>query len=396
MSSEPYSFIDRTERESVVYEDVSCYQDAPGLGSDLEVTILVKWGNQRDHDENLRMLGSLGWDITKGTALAPSPRDRHRYFGGFIVRTALDKDELSVNNVDMRAALQPTGVDFRQDGTTAYACGNRLLLTADGDADNIVATLDNPMFARLHSVAFNSDGERLLTASSSLDMVYELQAIDGEVVWSLDLWTETPHNVNTLGQSFYRKQEFGMTNFYLNPSSFDLKDNEQMRNAQCVVDDVSAYNGLGLATALTPVFINTIDYESDQIILATSFGKGEAWRIDRHNRQIEVVARGLGRPHGFHVESTTGYIISDTLRERVLLLSNDLKKEMIFDLSHLQGRKEGLEHSRWLQYTTEVESGLYCAVMTSRQVLTLFDPGKRLRRDITVDPDWGVQMVVPR
>jgi hypothetical protein len=252
------------------------------------------------------------------------------------------------------------------------------------------------MFARLHSVAFSEDGNRILTASSSLDMLYELRVEDGSVAWEMDLWAETPYNTNILGQSFYRSQKPETAGFLLNPSSFDLKDNEQLRDAKCVVDDPSVYKWLGLATALTPVFINGVDYENDDVILATSFGKGEAWRIDREGWQIEVLAKGLGRPHGLHVnKGTGGYLLSDTLKEKVIFLDEDLGQERVLDLSQLGERKEGIEKSKWLQYTTELEPGVYCAAMTSRQRLTLFSPNEKTRRDIAVDPDWGIQMVMP-
>src|SRR5690606_4335152 len=190
-------------------------------------------------------------------------------------RTALDIDVLSRETVEAQPTLQPTGVANRRDGMTVYACGNRLLLTPDGNIDNMTAAIDNPMFARLHSVALSNKGDKMLTASSSLDMLYELRVEDGSIAWEMDLWEETPYNTNILGQSFYRTQKPGTEGFLLNPSSFDLKDNEQLRDAECVVDDPSVYRWLGLATALTPVFINAVDYEDDANVLATSFGRGE-------------------------------------------------------------------------------------------------------------------------
>ncbi|MET0779740.1 MAG: hypothetical protein ABWY71_02800 [Candidatus Saccharimonadales bacterium] len=397
MSSELYTFTDRTDRVSRVYEDVSQYQYDPALGNDVEATILVKWDNQRDHDNNLRTLAHAGWNVARGNALAPSPRDRHRYFGGFIVRTTLDQNEISASTVEPEPALQPTGAATRRDGLTAYACGNRLLLSTDGSVNNVSAIIDNPMFARLHSVAFSHDGHRLLTASSSLDMIYEVSVADGEVMWSMDLWAETPYNTNILGQSFYREQTPETTGFVLNPSSFDLKDNEQLRGAQCVVDNPEAYKNLGLATALTPVFINTVDYEGEDTVLATSFSKGQAWKINRRSRQVEVVAKNLGRPHGLHTDSAvSGYLVTDTLGERAIFLNMDFEDEVVLDFSRLTDRKEGLENSAWMQYTSELKPGLYCAVMTSRQKLTLFDRQNKVRRDIDIDPDWGIQLVVPR
>lgn len=394
----PYTFIDKTERLSVVSEDIESYDYDSNLGNTIAATILVKWANQLEHDENLRFLATGGWDVRNGHALAPSPRERHRYFGGYIIHTVLDQDQIAHSSVETTPATQPSGVATRSDGTTVYATGNTLVVTPNGDFNNPLRQIENPMFARLHSVAFDADGRHVLTSASSLDMLYELDVENGEVVWSMDMWSDTPHNSNALGQHFFRSGDSLEGNFLHNPTSFELKDNETLRGALCVVDDPETYKSLGLATALTPVFLNSVDYDYDQtLILATSFSMGEAWRIRRPTKTVEVVARGLGRPHGLHTAlSGYGYVLSDTLNEKVSIFNRDFSRERVIDLSGLGDRKVKLEKAKWLQYTTELRDGLFCAAMTSRQSLTLFDIHARTRRDIFVDPDWGVQMVVPR
>ncbi len=89
-------------------------------------------------------------------------------------------------------------------------------------------------------------------------------------------------------------------------------------------------------------------------------------------------------------------MVTDTGNERSIFLTDDLKKELIVDLSTLQERKTGLEGSRWLQYVTRLDTNLYCAVIAPRQKITLFDPIKRVRRDIPFDPEWGIQLVARR
>lgn len=358
--------------------------------------MVIKWDNQRERDTKLKQLGSAGLGVQRGDTLIPSTRGGTRYFGGLILRASLEHDALLPDNVTAQPAVRPSGIDISADGNVAYACGNKLLISPDGDLSSASTTIENPMFARLHSAAFSRDGRKILTASSSLDMLYEMNVDSGDIEWSMDLWSETPYNRNDREQSFHRTPRSDSKNYLTNPASSDLEDDEALRGAECVISDPRAYDSLGLATGLIPVFINTVAYESDSVLLATSFSRGEAWRINREEREIEIVARNLGRPHGLHVDAATdGYFVSDTLKEQFVSLDKTLKNERVYDLSGLQDRKEGLEATRWLQYTTALQPSVYCAVMTARQKLTLFNTSRKTRRDIDVHPDWGMQMVVP-
>jgi hypothetical protein len=58
-------------------------------------------------------------------------------------------------------------------------------------------------------------------------------------------------------------------------------------------------------------------------------------------------------------------------------------------------RTKDLEYVKWLQYVTYLGDGIYCGAMTARQRLVLFNPDQKTRRDIKVEPEWGVQMVIP-
>ena len=390
-----YTFTDRSGRLNAETHSAAEYTDDPTLGRDIEVDILVKWTNQTYHDDNLRAMFTPNWDPVAGISRTNAWRHRNRYYDGLIVQATLDADYTDAQTVNrVTPALQPTGVDNRRDGLTAFACANSIFLSPDGDPSHITQTISHPTFARLHSVEFSPDGQRLLTASSSLDLVHEVDT-DGNVLWSFDAWEDTPFNTNKLGQTFFRSfANAPNTPALHNPDPVALKDEESLRGATCVLDDPDSYNSLGLPTNLTPVFINTASYGPDDKILVTSFHRGEAWAIDRRARQIDVVAKDMVSPHAFHqLPNNQGYMVTDTGNERLKLISNDLASEISIDFSGLTERKPGLEQSRWLQYTTYLGSNLYCAVIAPRQRLTLFDPVRRLKRDISFDPDWGIQLV---
>ncbi|HSW74423.1 MAG TPA: hypothetical protein VLG16_00990 [Candidatus Saccharimonadales bacterium] len=233
-----------------------------------------------------------------------------------------------------------------------------------------------------------------MTASSSLDLVHEID-LKGNLTWTLDLWRDTPFNANILGQKFYRSiLDAANTRALHNPDAKALKDDTNLRNATCVLDDPSAYDNLGLPTNLTPVFINTASYGNDNDILTTSFHRGEAWVINRDTGQITVAAKNMRNPHGMHKDSLLGgYMVTDTGHERSIFMTNDLRGELVIDFSTLQERKPGLEKSRWLQYVTRLSDNLYCAVIAPRQKITLFNPIQQTRRDISFDPEWGIQLV---
>lgn len=391
----PYELTDHTSRAWTERHDIRDYQTDPTLGQESEVTVLVKWTNQTYHDDNLRAMFTPNWDPVAGISRTNAWRHRNRYYDGLIVQANLGTDFLDSSNADtVRPALQPTGIDTREDGLTAFACADKVMLSPDGDPTRLASELGHPTFARLHSVEFSPEGARVLTASSSLDLVHEID-LHGDIVWTFDLWEDTPFNTNTLGQRFYRAMPTDANETMLhNPDPRILKDDESLRGAACVIDDPSAYDQLGLPTNLTPVFINTASYGSGNDILTTSFHKGEAWIISRDTGRIAIAASGMRNPHGMHRDPLLGgYIVTDTGHERSIFLTDDLRKELIIDLSTLQDRKAGLEQSHWLQYVTRLGDNLYCAVVAPRQKITLFDPVRRLRRDIPFDPEWGIQLV---
>lgn len=393
-----YEFSDHTERLQSDRHDILDYQEDPELGTGSAVNILVKWTNQTYHDDNLRTMFTHNWDPVAGISRTNSWRHRNRYYDGLIVQAGLDAEYLDSGNATIvQPALQPTGVDTREDGLTAFACADKLLFSPNGDPAFTTSEFGHPTFARLHSVEFSPDGERVLTASSSLDLVHELD-LHGNPIWTLDLWRDTPFNTNALGQKFYRSAADTTDLRALhNPDAKTLKDDESLRGSNCILDDPSAYDSLGLPTNLTPVFINTASYGHNNDILTTSFHRGEAWVINRNVGRVVVASKNMRNPHGLHQDPLLeGFMVTDTGHEHSIFLTDDLRRELVIDLSTLQGRKAGLEESRWLQYVTRLDINLYCAVIAPRQKITLFDPVRRVRRDIPFDPEWGIQLVAPR
>jgi len=387
-----YNIVDQSERLAVWEDDASGYQECNELGRDINATVLVKWDNQLYHDENFRAMFTDNWDRVNGLPKNQVGRHRNQYFSGFIVRASLDTEHLDAQNADYVAAVsQPTGYSTCGN-TVASAIGNQVVMSTLTDPGTPVHILDNPMFARLHDIDLHPDGTRLLTASSSLDLLYELD-LEGNILWTMDLWEID--NVNQRGQRFRRTIPEDPTSWLINPNPQELQNRPDYEGANCVLSDPEAYGRLGLPTGLIPVFVNSINYGyKPNEILVTSFFKGEGWKINRATGQIDVVAKGMDRPHALRRDPLLGgYMVSDTGHERVTFLSEDCTQEFTVDFANITGHKAGLEKVRWLQYTTRLADNTYCAILSSRQQIVLFDPLARLKRTITFDPNWGLQLV---
>lgn len=391
-----YNFVDTYNVENQSVQDVNNYTLDRDLGRGIGIVAVVKWTNQVYHDNYLRSLLSGGWDASLGLSNAPNNRARSRYYEGLIARSDLDTDSIQATDCDTTEMLQPTGFDHLADGSEVYASANCLVLQRLG-GNATARVIQNPWFARLHSAEFNEAGDRVLTASSALDVIYEVDIKDGKPSWSLDVWEETPLRQNIFGQSLYRHMPLSpcLGDAVLhNPDPLYLKDNDETRGATCVIDDPSVYRGLGLPTALMPAFVNSVSYGLEDTVLATSYQRGEGWVIDRANQVIKIIAKGMKRPHGLHLDPLLeGYMVTDTVGEKAIYLSSDLKRSLVIDFAHLPGMKPGLEKAGWLQYTTRIAPDTYCAVLTSRQMLVVFDPVRRLRREVAIDPQWGVQLI---
>ncbi len=374
--------------------DIETYTLNPELGRGLQATILVKWTNQLYHDENLRAMFTPSWDPVSGISKANAYRHRNQYYDGLIVKTSLDSDHIDADGADsVEHAVQPTGVARREDGLTAFACGDKIFLSATGKFSDSFKTIEHEDFARLHSVEFNQGGDKLLTSSSALDLVFELD-LDGNIVWKFDAWKNTPYNANTLGQTFFRSvEDVESGDVLLNPDPIELKEKTDMRGISCVIDDPKKYVSLGLPTNLTPAFINGASYGEGDDILVTTFHNGEAWIINRAGHDVAIVASEMGSPHGFNVFPGNGYVVTDTKAEKLRLLDTSLGSQKVIDFSNLKDRKPGLENAKWLQYTTQLDDNLFCSVMATRQRLVFFNPATKERREVSFDENWGIQLV---
>jgi hypothetical protein len=201
------------------------------------------------------------------------------------------------------------------------------------------ALISHRWFNHLHTVELTPESTLLIT-SAGIDLIVEV-SLEGEVLWH---W-------------------FGPEHGY---------------GAPAVLDDATDYRAIRRITSALPV-------DGDRV-LAALFHQGEVIAIDRRTGQSQTVLRGLVRPHGIH-RRPQGYIVSDTLGHRILLLDEALSvcSEIPFG-------------SQWLQDTISTSAGTYLALenvhidqapepgLTNR--IVELDCAGRPLRTLTIPPDY--------
>ena len=123
----------------------------PDLGKTDRVVGLVKWTNQKYHDENLRSIYLGDWNENSDTSKQNSERHRQQYYDGLIIDINLSNEFLDKKNSnDWINESQPTDIYIDNQGFI-IAANNRIISKNKLMGPNI-SEITNPWFARLHSM----------------------------------------------------------------------------------------------------------------------------------------------------------------------------------------------------------------------------------------------------
>jgi hypothetical protein len=215
-----------------------------------------------------------------------------------------------------------------------------------------VCAASHPWFNHLHSIDVTPRGTYLLTSAGS-DLIVEIDS-DGQVVWA---WFGPEHG--------YDAQPEGL------PVFFD-------RNAD--------YRLMRRATSEQAMHVTSAILLRDDMVLATLFHQGQLIAIDRGSGRASVKLTGLSKPHGIHRRGG-GFILSDTLGHRILLLNDKL-----------HCCSEIVHGSQWLQDTIVTTAGTYLTLENvhidqlpesglSNRLVELDASGVPLR-GVEVEPDY--------
>jgi hypothetical protein len=179
-----------------------------------------------------------------------------------------------------------------------------------------LTTTTHPWFNYLHSVDLTGSDTYLL-ASAGSDLIVEITPA-GEVVWA---WFGPDHGYATLPD--------GTAAFF---------------------DPAADYRPLRRATSEQAMHVTSAIRSSPETVLATLFHQGQLIAIDRSTGESTVKLGGLSKPHGIH-RRDGGFILSDTLGHRILLLDHELT--VCSEMSH---------GAQWLQDTIVTSAGTYLAL----------------------------------
>lgn len=157
--------------------------------------------------------------------------------------------------------------------------------------NEVIRRFQHPWFNELHSIDATPDG--FLVTSSGTDLIAELD-MQGRIVWEYFLFE------HGYGRSEYRLAE-----------SFRRSENYNRRHVP---------SNLGL-------HVNSAILVDRDTVLATVFRSNELVRINRRTSEIEVVLRGLRRPHSLRRRPHGGYLLSNTEAEEAILLDSELRRE---------------------------------------------------------------------
>ena len=210
----------------------------------------------------------------------------------------------------------------------------------------------HPWFNHLHSIVVTPHNTYLL-ASAGSDLIVEINS-DGQVVWT---WFGPEHG--------YDAQPEGT------PVFFD-------RNAD--------YRLMRRATSEQAMHVTSAALLGDDTVLATLFHQGQLIAIDRRSGRATAMLTGLSRPHGIH-RRDGGFILSDTLGHRILLLNDALTCSSQIAYG-----------SQWLQDTIATTAGTYLT-LENVHIDQLPEPGLTNRlveinasgtplRGVEVEPDY--------
>jgi len=266
----------------------------------------------------------------------------------------MDPDNLSFGFIDEIKIPVATGM-YYDSKRKALLCGSGECIRAVKHR-KIIKRYDYPFFNDIHSFSPTLDGN-LLVVSTGTDSIFE---------FSLDNFS---------------KPEW---EWFATENGFPKTPTGNKR----IISRNTNYQTVATTTPEHTTHINgCLTYKPNKI-LATLFHQGKIIEIDKITKKWKTILGGLKAPHNIR-RTSNGYVVSDTLNNRVLLLSRDFKVENIIK-----------DKFNWVQDALELEGGNYLIadsnnsrfikISPSGENLDLYDYSSKDRKvygflDLTVD-----------
>jgi hypothetical protein len=358
--------------------DVSTFQYDDSLGRRLNAFVVVKGFNQLAIVAKIiRRKGNKSYGLTSVDRVS-----QRRYSDGHIAFTSLDTDEFGEDTLELALdSTEPFEIDLH-DGQLIHTAGPGFV-RYDLDEDEREA-FEQPWMSYLHTIEFSEDGERILTASTGLDTILEIELATGKILWQWNAW-DHGFNYVKANKSYVSRD----------PAQAAALQAEHPDAKVRLIEDPLSLPREGLATNRTPMNLNGVHYGRDGAIIATGFHRSEAFVVQRDG-SFEQRELGLSHPHSLRLLGG-GYQVASTGQGRLLLLDADFQPHTIVDLANLLADPEKRAgFGEWLQTASllDEERMLFAAVDALRDGVHILDLKRQRRRFISNPPEWTIQAVI--
>ena len=216
-------------------------------------------------------------------------------------------------------------------------------------AGQVVRTISHPAFNDIHSLWVTSN-DTLLVTSTGVDGILEFTR-EGDCVWQ---WFAFEHG--------YEFNQYGKKRILDMRGSVDHRE----------VDYPTLYQA---------THVNSVMQHKNErgIVLATLFHQGTGISIDKKTGATTTLVTGLHNPHSIR-SSGDGYMVSDTKKGSIILLSNDFKEYDVF-----------LTGSHWLQDACMLSNGNFLASRSDENDIVEMDcKTKKIISTFSYPGNWRI------
>lgn len=350
--------------------DISNFEEDHSFYDELDLLITIK-------SFNLQAIRKRYLESRKNKSGKAGSVERREVSTGGIARVKINGAKLEEEEV-LAKTKEPRGIDVH-DNKLAIATED-IIYVKDGDEHYV---LKNPWFSYIHTVKFSPHHpERVLIASSGLDMLMEMNYKNEEVTFE---WLAWEHGWNKANDP--RSSEAILL------TRSEVQANKWSRRGirHRLIDDPQ---GQVLPTAMRAAFINSVAYEPEDqnIIYATFFHDGAVYKINKESGNAQKVLGELKNPHGGCPLNDHFFATSTSTGELVLKTNNG---EIIrYDFSSLEGKPEELEGTEWLQNSLAINKDCFLTIDSNRNHFVILNIAKKKRAMIPYDENWAVQDLI--
>lgn len=234
-----------------------------------------------------------------------------------------------------------TGIFYSENEKCLYVGSNKCIRKIKNG--RVISKFGNSLFNDIHGLAVSSKNNLLVT-STGVDGIIEIDLKTKLKTWD---WLATENG--------YNKNPKGGTRF---------------------IDRNLDYQKISTTTPEHATHINScLEYKPNKI-LATLFHQGCLIEIDKNTKKSRILLCGLKCPHSIRKRKDGGFIISDTLNNRVVLLDKKFRLRRAFTGGY-----------NWVQDTIELHDGNLLIEDSNNSKLVKIDKNGKKIGGLTIKKD---------